>query len=204
MVAAKTQPADDVHETTEEVELERKSSSGVYYVTEEEFLDQPESTERVELIDGEIYVAPSATYVHQLICREVTYQLEVWLRARPEPQPVVCQAPCDIRFGRDRILQPDVFVFIDSRPGTDEMPLRAIPDLCIEVLSQKRTYDRITKRAIYAEAGVRELWTIDPRGFVERWSGPHLDERLSCIETLTTPLLPDFVLNISAVFPQIG
>lgn len=202
MVAAKThyvEPTDDAPR-----ELERRSTPKYYYVTEEEFLDQPESRERIELIDGEVYVAPSATYEHQLVCQEIVYQLELWVRSRTTLRPALCFAPCDIRFGQDRILQPDLFVVLAGLPRKAEMPLTVTPDLCVEVLSQDRTRDRVTKRTIYAEAGVRELWTVDLRGFVERWSGPHLTTRTAHTDRLTTPLLPEFELDITALFADPG
>ncbi len=203
MVAAKTQPVDDVHDDDAPLELERRSTPKYYYVTEEEFLDQPESTERIELIDGEVYVAPSATSEHQLITEEVGYQLGQWVRTRT-PRPALRHAPCDIRFGQDRILQPDLFVVLAGLPRKAEMPLRVIPDLCVEVLSQDRTRDRVTKRVIYAEAGVRELWTVDLRGFVERWTGPHLTNRTAHTGRLATALLPEFELDITALFSDAG
>ena len=37
------------------------------------------------------------------------------------------------------------------------------PDLLIEVLSPaNRVHDLLTKRALYARAGVREYWMVDP------------------------------------------
>jgi hypothetical protein len=36
-------------------------------VSEKEFLDLPESTDKIELVDGEVVVSPSPTYWHQEI-----------------------------------------------------------------------------------------------------------------------------------------
>jgi Uma2 family endonuclease len=74
----------------------------------------------------------------------------------------VGQAPLDVRFGHGRILQPDVFVLFDRIPFDHEGPLDRVPELCIEVRSSRPSYDRLTKRTIYADAGVRELWTVEP------------------------------------------
>jgi Uma2 family endonuclease len=75
-----------------------------------------------------------------------------------------------------------------------------IPALCIEVLSTNRAYDRVTKRYIYAEAGVRELWTVEPAGFIERWSGDGLSQCEPIRDVLRSPLLPGFELVVAPIF----
>jgi Uma2 family endonuclease len=165
-------------------------------VTEAEFLSLPESTDRLELLDGEVILAPSPSYRHQLVLRRVVRALEDWAASRGTDL-TIGMAPLDVRFAPGRILQPDAFLCFGAVPKDHEGPITVVPDLCVEVLSSNRAYDRITKRLVYAEAGVRELWTVSIDGAVERWHG----ERLSVTEThqgkLTTPLLPDFVLDLS-------
>ena len=65
--------------------------------------------------------------------------------------------------------------------------------------------DRTTKRYLYAEAGVREYWVIDPAGVVERWDGPGL-ARYGVVEgALRSPLLPGFELDLATLFdPRCG
>ena len=41
------------------------------------------------------------------------------------------------------------------------MPITAVPELIIEVLSSNRSYDRLAKRFVYEEAGVHEYWMVD-------------------------------------------
>lgn len=171
------------------------SSPAPRLVSEEEFLSLPESTEKVELLDGEVILSPSPTYRHQWILRQVVRALEDWASTQPR-DVTVAMAPLDVRFAAGRILQPDAFVLF-SRIASDHVgPIDEIPALCIEVLSANRAYDRMTKRLVYAEAGVAELWTIAVDGTVERWCG----ERLATCETidrrLTSTLLPDFEFDI--------
>ena len=40
---------------------------------------------------------------------------------------------------------------------------KAFPTLLVEILSSDRSHDLVRKRQIYAEAGVREDWILDPR-----------------------------------------
>jgi Uma2 family endonuclease len=127
-------------------------------------------------------------------------QLRDWARGR-SPEPSLRIAPLDVQFAANRILQPDVFVFAAPLERPVPTPIRRIPDICVEVVSTRHAYDRIAKRQIYAEAGVKELWTVieGPR-LVERWTGSALATREQCHERLRTPVLPGFELDVSKLF----
>jgi hypothetical protein len=58
----------------------------------------------------------------------------------------------------------------------------------------------VTKRYIYAEAGVRELWTAEPAGFIERWSGDGLSRCEPIRDLLRSSLLPGFELALPSTF----
>jgi Uma2 family endonuclease len=79
-------------------------------------------------------------------------------------------------------------------------PIDSVPALGVEVLSADRVHDRVTKRAIYAAAGVREYWLVEPAGTVERWSGEGLARVDEVRGRLTSPLLPGFSLDLKRVF----
>jgi Uma2 family endonuclease len=168
-------------------------------VSEADFLALPETVERVELVDGEVYVPPSPNFWHQETLARIVVSLRLWAERRAA-RVTVCQAPLDVRFGPNRILQPDAFVIMGAISPDHEGPIERIPELCIEVLSTNRAYDRVTKRFIYAEAGVHELWTVEPAGFVERWAGPALSQSELVRETLRSPLLPEFELDLTRLW----
>ena len=132
-------------------------------VTEEEFASLPETMERVELLDGEIIVAPSPLASHQRALGQLFLQVGPWAHANPPACAFL--APLDIRFGPERVLQPDLSVFL-APPSSDRLPVAVVPEIVAEVLSQRRSYDRFTKRMIYLEAGVREYWIVDPENRV--------------------------------------
>lgn len=168
-------------------------------VSEEEFLSLPESMNKIELIDGEVIVPPAPTFGHQEVLSRVAFQLRSWAAGCAIPV-TVGQSPLDIRFAPDRILQPDAFVILERVPLTHKGPLDRIPEICIEVLSGDRLYDRVTKRLIYAAAGVQELWLVAPAGVIERWSGAGLERREELRDLLRSPLLPEFELTIPSLF----
>jgi len=170
------------------------------WVSEAEFLSLPESLERIELIDGEVIVAPIPVFWHQEVLARLFVSLRTWAEGRPDL--TIAQAPLDVRFGPNRILQPDAMVFLSRLERTQAGPVDRIPEICVEVLSTDRVYDRVTKRFLYGAAGVAEYWIVDPAGFIERRWGPGLvDEDRP--EQLTSPLLPGFSLDVAKLLADI-
>jgi len=168
-------------------------------VSEAEFLTLPESNRPVELLDGEVIVAPSPSFWHQELLARVVAALRTHCD-RHLPHATVAQAPLDVRFGPDRILQPDAMVFLSGLDRSSPTPVETIPDICIEVLSTNRAYDKITKRYVYGEAGVSEYWIVDPVGTLERRYGPALIQATTIGEVLSSPLLPAFEFPIGPLF----
>ena len=167
-------------------------------VTEEEFLALPETLDKVELIDGEVFEAPSPTFGHQWLARKILVALSVWADARGELFSVG-HAPSDIRFAKGRILQPDIYVAHGRISRETVGPVDVIPFLCVEVLSRDRLHDRVTKRFVYAAAGVAESWVVEQTGLVERWTGDDLDVAEEVTGVLTSKHLPDFSLDLATL-----
>src|SRR5438093_12956488 len=71
-------------------------------VSEAEFLRLPESTAKIELLDGEVVVSPSPSYGHQEIVGRIVVALRAWAGRRKRPI-TVGQAPLDVRFAPGRI-----------------------------------------------------------------------------------------------------
>lgn len=172
------------------------TTSAVALVSEGEFLALPESMRPTELVDGELVKAPSPSFWHQEVLSRLVMALRSWALTYSGPVTVV-QAPMDVRFAADRILQPDAMVFLAALDRDVASPIRRIPELCVEVLSSNRAYDRVTKRFMYAEAGVAEYWIVDPAGLIERRSGPGLARREEIEARLTSELLPGFELDVT-------
>jgi Uma2 family endonuclease len=175
------------------------SESRPTLVSEEEFLALPETMDRVELVDGEVIVSPSPSLWHQELLARIVHSLRSWVAGHSRPV-FVGLAPLDVRFGSGRILQPDAFVVCAEVSFDESGPLDRVPEICVEVLSTNRSFDRLTKRVVYAASGVQELWLVEPAGTVERWHGQGLNEKEELTSRLDTPLLPGYVLDIEALF----
>jgi Uma2 family endonuclease len=69
----------------------------------------------------------------------------------------------DVRLGPD-VVRPDLAGWRRERlPTPDVRPIEVAPDWVCEILSESNAaHDRVTKRRIYAEHGVRHFWLVDP------------------------------------------
>lgn len=170
----------------------------LHRVTEEEFLALPETMERVELLDGEIIAAPSPLGSHQFALGRLFSRLDAW--ASRDRNIWVALSPLDIRFGPERILQPDISVFTTVRPRMDVLPVTVIPEIVVEVLSGRRSYDRLTKRQVYLEAGVREYWIVDPENRVVEVVTPASSRVLD--DVLRSDAAPGLEIVIPELFPS--
>lgn len=167
-------------------------------VTEAEYLSLPETMERMELIDGEVVIQPHSSFLHQELLGRVLLALGNWADGYAGPITIGL-SPLDVKFAPNRILQPDAFVVLARLPFDQSMPITRVPELCIEVLPTDRVYDRVTKRLLYAAAGVAEYWIVE-RGLIERWIEPGLAHAEEVRAVLRTPLLPGFELDIERLF----
>jgi Uma2 family endonuclease len=85
--------------------------------------------------------------------------------------------------------------------GATVIPI--IPEIAAEVLSpEENTRTLLRKLRQYFDAGVKEVWVIDPESCTAQiWPGPHLpDHELSGGDELTSPLLPGFVFPLRKLF----
>ena len=121
----------------------------------------PESNLPIELWDGEIIMSPTPNPSHQTI----VFNIASLLRDFVEPKKMgrIFLSPLDVILTARRVVQPDVFFIAKSRLNLVTDRVRCAPDLAVEVISPgswKR--DRVEKKGLYEQHGVREYWVIDP------------------------------------------
>jgi Uma2 family endonuclease len=117
--------------------------------------------ERLELIEGELYVSPAPTLDHQDVSAKMYSHLR---RVIVEPGlGRVYYAPVDVRLAETTIVQPDLVVVLADRLQILTRPrIEGAPSLIIEIDSPSTTtYDRVTKRDVDARYGVPEFWFVD-------------------------------------------
>ncbi len=130
------------------------------YWTAEMVRQLPDDRNRYEVVYGELLVTLSPRLGHQLLVSRLTVALGNYLAG--ESVGIVLTSPADISWGRDVLVQPDVFVVSPREAKHREWSRLRSLLLVVEVLSLSTTRaDRFTKRRRYQEAGVPLYWIVD-------------------------------------------
>ncbi len=133
------------------------------HMTVEQFFALPDDGKRYELLDGvvEEMTAPPNTK-HQRVIARLLVGLVRMLQEAGLGEVFV--APFDVVLGDRTVLQPDLLFISNEDAGIlNERNARGAPTLVIEVLSEStRRKDVLRKRRLYASAGVRWYWIVDP------------------------------------------
>ena len=172
-------------------------------LTYEDYASLPDD-ERCELIDGELIPMPSPKKIHQRLILDLS-----WILRRLEEMGLgeLFIAPFDVILSATNVVQPDL-IFVSSARAhiITEDNIRGAPDLVVEILSPSTAgYDRTTKRNLYARHGVREYWLIDPYAktitvLILGANGYNTHAVYGEGDTLTSPTLAGFALNLSDLF----
>ena len=121
----------------------------------------PESNLPTELWDGELIMSPAPSFLHQQIVDRFHDLLKTWVRQHRLGETAL--APIDMVMTTRRATQPDVVFIANERLGIIKERIMGAADLVAEVISPgSRRRDRIDKRDLYEQHGVREYWLIDP------------------------------------------
>ncbi len=121
----------------------------------------PESNVPTELWDGELIRSPAPSFFHQQIVDRFHDYLKSYVRQRRLGQTGI--APLDMVLTNTRATQPDVVFISTERLDIIKTRLMGAADLVAEVISpNSRRRDRIDKRDLYEQHGVKEYWLIDP------------------------------------------
>lgn len=172
----------------------------------------PEGT-RAELIRGTLVMSPAPRVFHQVLVARFVRALDAAVMA--DDLGVVLTSPIDVRLADDLGVQPDiVFVAAERLHILGDQEIDGAPDLVGEVLSPSTGYyDATAKRLAYAEAGVRELWLIDPgtesgRPSVEVLTLDGTDFRTEArvvqTGTVSSRLIPGLRLDVETFFRRVG
>jgi len=138
--------------------------------TYDDYAQIPDDGQRHEIIDGEHYVNPSPSTLHQHVSKRLQYQL--YTRIELVGLGVLFNAPMDVQLSEHDIVQPDLVIILkENVRKITPANIQVAPDLVVEILSPSNMdYDRSTKRNLYERFGVREYWVIDPfEQQVDQW-----------------------------------
>ena len=121
----------------------------------------PETNLPTELWDGELVMSPVPSFFHQEIVARLYKLLDAWVEQHRLGKTAL--APLDMVLTPRRAVQPDVIFIANERLGIIGERVEGAADLVAEVLSPgTRRRDRLDKRDLYEQHGVKEYWLVDP------------------------------------------
>lgn len=169
----------------------------------------PDDGKHYELIEGELVLNPAPVPHHQWIIGNIYYALRSYFESYGGGRAYL--SPVDVVLSSENVLEPDIVVVMaDRMPLVGPKNLQGPPNIAIEVLSVgSRRKDEVTKKRLYERFGVDEYWIADPETEIVkiyRRAGDTFDRAMeTSTETggvLTSPLLPDFSLDVNRVFAE--
>lgn len=130
-----------------------------------DLLEMPvDISQRHEILEGELFVSPSPSLIHQVLLGELHARLSTYVRGHQLGR--LLTGPVDVKRSEYGVTVPDILFVRKSRAHVVTLGEQAItepPDLVVEVISpSSHRRDRIRKFAFYAEFGVEEYWVVDP------------------------------------------
>lgn len=124
----------------------------------------PDDRTRYEVIDGELYMTPPPSILHQSASVRLLTKMSNFVESRG--LGIVFSAPLGVRLPNQPVpVQPDI-VFVSSarKAIIGKEYVEGVPDLVVEILSPSNwMYDRHEKFDLYQSAGVPEYWIVDYR-----------------------------------------
>jgi len=167
----------------------------------------PDDGKRRELIDGDIFVTPSPTTVHQTVSRLLQFELMTALE-RPG-LALVFNAPMDVIFNDTNVVQPDLIIVSSTQSHiVTERAIEGVPDVVVEIMSPGTSErDRHYKRRLYEHFQVPEFWLVNPEhGLMEVYAlidaAYGIRARYDRSSTLVCPLFPTLSVELLPVFTR--
>ena len=173
--------------------------------TYQEYCYLPNDGRRYEIIEGELYVTPSPSSMHQTVSRRLQFALMSQLEL--PGIAYVFDAPYDIILAETTVVEPDLAIIRKTRRSSiSKRGFEGPPDVAVEILSSStRGNDVVLKKAAYARAGIQEYWIVDPDlGHVEvfrlKETGYDQGVLFDRSATLTSPAFPEVTIPLVPIF----
>jgi Uma2 family endonuclease len=158
-----------------------------------------------ELINGELVKRSGPLLAHQTAQFNLTLQLGTYVTQRG--LGIMLQAPFDIRFDDNNVVQPDLFFVLSARSAIiTSICVEGAPDLIVEIISPSSVLrDRRDKFRLYEKFGVREYWLVEPASHVVEVyrlvDGVYdLVQAGTDGDFITSEVLTGFALDVQSVF----
>ena len=173
----------------------------VFDVTEEMFDEIVDEDTKAELLDEVMIVHSPASLEHENIGSFLGGLMRLYAEERSLGL-VIASGNAITRLARSRKVAPDIFFIAKPRvPKPLPKQFDGAPDLAVEILSASNREDDLNrKRPAYRQAGVREIWFIDPESkqvILDRRANDSYEEEIVSAGMVASRVLEGFRINVS-------
>lgn len=171
--------------------------------TEEDLKNLPDDGRKYELVNGRLREVPTGGRHGEMgvgLCARLWAKTRRWAK--------VYDSSTGFRMHSGNIRSADVAVMRNERLAGGVSPedfIEGAPDLAVEIISpHERPAEVHEKLREYFESGAQEVWLIFPdKRELHRYTGLLAVAVFHDQDTLTTPLIPDFLLRIAELFEEV-
>jgi Uma2 family endonuclease len=176
-------------------------------LTVHDYRELPEGPPYYQLIEGDLFMAPSPDLFHQDIILNLAIVIGKYLERHRVGSLHI--APSDVQLSELNVYQPDLYFVSNVRKSIlTKQGAKGAPDLVVEVLSPRTAkLDKGMKRSIYARTGVKELWIVDPdRKEVQVYRLEESADMPAAVcrgrQKIESPLLPGLKIPVANIFKR--
>jgi Uma2 family endonuclease len=169
----------------------------------------PDDGNRYEIVDGELFVSTSPSFLHQTVLALLLHAILNYLQGNSMGYVV---PGVGVIFDDHNAVIPDLLYISKERMPETIVGGRLVraPEIAIEILSSgssNERRDRHVKMNLYSARAVPEYWIVDPENrsieIYRSQSGKlELTGTLQADNVLTSPQLPGFNARIESLFPN--
>lgn len=175
--------------------------------TAEQYLLLTDHNNRLfEFKNGELELLPAPADKHQVI---IAFLYRALFPLMEHVSGVILFAALRLQIGEGKFREPDLMLLLDANDLRRENRYWKGADLVIEVVSEgDPERDTVVKRAEYAQGWIPEYWIVNPADetikvlkLAEAEDGEYTEYGVFRRgEVATSPLLPDFRVQVSDIF----